>query len=81
MTKLTCLAMLLLSTQAISATKSTPEYNQFGDATYSNSQPINYDESYFTSRAQQNIAPTTSLSETLATSTTSELEPTRINTN
>ncbi|TGV21174.1 hypothetical protein E5N72_14420 [Pseudoalteromonas sp. MEBiC 03607] len=74
MTKLTCLAMLLLSTQAISATKSTPEYNQFGDATYSNSQPINYDESYFTSRAQQNIAPTTSLSKTLATSTTSELE-------
>ncbi|MCK8125896.1 Ig-like domain-containing protein [Pseudoalteromonas sp. 2CM39R] len=53
MTKLPYLALLFCS-QSLLATENTAHYNQYGDATLLNSQQINYDKTYFTSRDKNN---------------------------
>ena len=53
MTKLPYLALLFCS-QSLLATENTTHYNQYGDATLLNSQQINYEKTYFTSRDKNN---------------------------
>ena len=53
MTKLPYLALLFCS-QSLLATENTAHYNQYGDATLLNSQQINYEKTYFTSRDKNN---------------------------